>query len=106
METPKSMTGEELSEDTLWRDAWRIAWVGAANPAACAATLAKYLSWRNHQVGTAEVGNHPAIQAIAGHMACLIKMPGYALGPSDESLKAVQENAIRLGVMDEKGNYL
>jgi hypothetical protein len=85
-------------EDALWRDAWRIAWIGAANPTAVAHTLATHLGTLTHIVGTADAGRHLALQAIGGHLAFLMHMEGYALGPSDESIKAVQSNAKRLGL--------
>ncbi len=87
-----------LTEDDLWRDAWRIAWLGAANPTAVAGTIGRHLSARTHTVGTREAGRHPAIHAMIGHLGFLTGMPEFTLGPSDESLRAVQENGARLGL--------
>ena len=65
-------------------------------PAAVASTLAK----RTHEVtmviGTRPACEHPALRAIAGHLAYLY---GYGLGPDDKYLTATQDNARRLGLV-------
>lgn len=95
---PESTPTVQETEDLMWHDAWRIAWIGAANPTAVAHTLSTHLGARTRIVGTREAGKHLALQAIAGHLAYLMGMTGYELGPSDESLQAVQANAKRLGL--------
>lgn len=89
---PKGFT----AEDQAWADAYRIAYVGAANPTAAAARLAEDASLLMGKLhDTASVRNHPALQAIAGHVAFLF---GQALGPADGLLQQVEENAKRLGI--------
>jgi hypothetical protein len=45
-------------EDTTWRDAYRIAWVGASNPAAAAAALGRHSAALTHEIGTAAARKH------------------------------------------------
>jgi hypothetical protein len=82
-------------EDALWTDAHRIAWVGASNPAAVASTLARRTQEVIHVIGTRPACQHPALRAIAGHLAFLY---GYGLGPDSEYLDLVESNARRLGL--------
>jgi hypothetical protein len=89
---PDEQWGEE---DKMWSDAWRIAWVGASNPAGVARALGKHAGALAHKIGTREAENHLALRAIAGHLAFLF---GHGLGPSDEELNAVQANGERLGL--------
>ena len=82
-------------EDAIWRDAYRIAYVGAANPVATAGTLARHSAAMLHHIGTDGVRKHHALRAIAGHLAYLY---GYGLGPDMELLDETEANAKRLGV--------
>lgn len=83
-------------EDGLWADAYRIAWVGASNPAAVASTLARRTQEVIHVIGTRPACQHPALRAIAGHLAYLF---GQGLGPDQKYLDAVEANAKRLSLI-------
>ncbi len=84
-------------EDAAWADAYRIAWVGAANPAAAASSLARHSHALAHEIGTAAARKHPALRAMAGQLASLFSVD--SLGPPAEVLDAVGANAVRLGLM-------
>ena len=72
-------------EDEAWRDEFHIAWIGASNPRAVMRTL------NRHRAVMGE--DHPAVRAITGHLAFL---EGKSLGPSEELLGEVMEQAYRL----------
>ena len=73
--------------DKAWSDAYYIAWVGASNPKGVQRTLTEH---------TASLGEtHPAVRAIAGHLAFLA---GTSLGPDSDVLEQVLANARRLGL--------
>ncbi len=94
------MTGQELAqlEDAAWRDAYRIAWVGASNPAAAAGSLGRHSAALAHEIGTAAARKHPALRAMAGQIASLFNVG--SLGPPAEVLDEVEQNARRLGLLD------
>jgi hypothetical protein len=77
----------EHDDDQVWRDAYSIAWVGACNARAVARTLTHYRDTYG--------ANHPAVRAIAGHLAFL---DHESLGPEFADLDAVVENGRRLGI--------
>lgn len=83
------------AEDQAWRDAYRINFPGASNPAAVASTLAKNSSALVHLIGTDGVRKHPALRAIAGQLAFLY---GQGAGAEVALLDQVEVNAVRLGV--------
>lgn len=83
-------------EDKMWRDAYYIVWVGAANPTAVARTLYKHLGARIRAHGTREGARHVALQAIEGQLSYLM---GNSLGQTDEQLNQVEANAKRLGLI-------
>ncbi len=58
-------------EETIWREAWRIADPGASNPVAVARTLFKASSFLLHEIGTDGVRKHPALRIIAAQLASL-----------------------------------
>jgi hypothetical protein len=91
------MTTESFSEDQAWADAYGIAYVGASNPTACASRLAKHSAALVHEQGTMAARKHPALRAIAGHLAYLY---GYGLGPDIDLLDQVEVNAKRLGIFE------
>lgn len=101
--TPDPRVPAEL-EDAIWRDAYRIAWVGASNPVAVAGALAKHSAALLHIAGTADVENHPGLRAIAGHLAYLYR---FGLGPEIEQLDEVERQAYRLGILqpEERARY-
>lgn len=86
-----SLCGHLASEsgvrDSLWKDAYGIAWIGASNPVAVERVLERR---------TAEFGaNNPAVRAIAGHLAFL---RGESIGPEFDDLDAVLINARKMGL--------
>lgn len=83
-------------EDAAWREAHYIASVGASNPSAVAHALARNSSALQPYLGTDGVRQHPALRAIAGHLAYLY---GYGLGPDMGVLDALRQNATRLGIV-------
>lgn len=83
------------AEDQAWRDAYRINWPGASNPAAVASTLHRNTSALIPLIGTDEARKHPALRAIAGHLAFLY---GQGAGASVALLDEVEVNAVRLGI--------
>lgn len=93
------LTSEQDKE--LWRDAYRMAWVGASNPLACAAALLKHSKRLMDELqDTRAVLQHPALQAMAGQLASLY---GQSVGPSDKVYDVVEANAIALGLLDANG---
>jgi hypothetical protein len=95
--TPDAAIPQEL-EDAIWTDAYRIAWIGAANPVAVAGSLAKHSAALLHIVGTAGVEAHPGLKAITGHLAYLYH---HGLGPEMDELDEVQAQAYRLGLLSD-----
>jgi hypothetical protein len=85
-------------EDAAWTDAYRIAWVGAANPAAAAGSLGRHSAALAHEIGTAAARKHPALRAMAGQVAFLFSVDRF--GPPVDVLDAVEANAVRLGLME------
>lgn len=85
-------------EDAAWRDAYRIAWVGASNPAAAARSLGRHSAALTNEIGTAAARKHPALRAMAGQIASLFGVD--SLGPPAEVLDAVEANAVRLGLIE------
>lgn len=88
-------TNKRLFEDEAWREAYRIAYIGASNPVACASSLARSSADMLHALGTDGIKQHHALRAIAGHLAFLY---GYGFGPDIELLDEVEANAKRLGI--------
>ena len=76
------------NEADIWRDAWRIADPGAANPVAVARTLFKASAFLLHKIGTDGVKTHPALRVIAGQISSLYRVD--AFGPSIEDLDKVK----------------
>ena len=76
------------NEADIWRDAWRIADPGAANPVAVARTLFAASSFLLHKTGTDGVRKHPALRVIAGQLSFLYGVD--RLGPSTEDLDKVR----------------
>lgn len=75
------------AERVAWRDAYYIAWVGASNPKGVARSLSQWLPILG--------SNHPAVEAITGHLAFL---NGESMGPSSEVLDKVLACAVKLGI--------
>lgn len=67
----KYIVDGKINEQAIWRDAWRIADPGAANPVAVAATLAQTSSALLRKIGTNGVRTHPALRLIAAQLASL-----------------------------------
>jgi hypothetical protein len=65
------ITQDYTNEADIWRDAWRIADPGAANPVAVARTLFAASAFLLHDIGTDGVKNHPALRLIAAQLASL-----------------------------------
>jgi hypothetical protein len=82
-------------QDALWRDACRITYPGAVNPAAIASAIAKHTSALTPIIGTRAACDHPAVQCMVGQLAFLC---GLSLGPSIEALDACKANAARLAM--------
>lgn len=59
------------NEEEIWRDAWRIADPGAANPVAVARTLFAASAFLLRETGTDGVRKHPALRLIAAQLASL-----------------------------------
>ena len=59
------------NEVEIWRDAWRIADPGAANPVAVARTLFAASAFLLHDIGTDGVQKHPALRVIAGQLSSM-----------------------------------
>lgn len=78
----------KVNEEAIYRDAWRIADPGAANPVAVAATLAAASSALLHEIGTDGVRKHPALKVIAGQLAMLYNVN--SIGPEIEDLDKVK----------------
>lgn len=76
-------------EADIWRDAWRIAEPGAANPVAIARTLFKASSFLIRKTGTDGVRKHPALRVIAGQLSYLYNVDN--LGPSADDLDKVKD---------------
>jgi hypothetical protein len=89
-------TTSEFNEDDLWREAHRIAWVGASNPAVAAASLGRWTQIVIRAVGTADARKHPALRVMAGQVAFLF---GQALGADDKSADELEKNCRRLGLI-------
>jgi hypothetical protein len=86
-----------FDEDALWREAHRIAWVGASNPAVAATSLGKWTQAVITGTGNTEAAKqHPALRAMAGQVAFLF---GQALGADDESANQLEKNCQRLGLI-------
>jgi hypothetical protein len=82
-------------EAEIWRDAWRIADPGAANPVAVARTLFAASAFLDHQIGTDGVRKHPALRLIAAQLASLysVNADGGGMGDDDDFISIVQREA-------------
>lgn len=76
------------AEAQAWREAYYIAVVGASNPVSVAGTLGRLSAAMLRHIGTHGVETHPALRAIAGHLAYLY---GYGLGPDSDVLDQVED---------------
>lgn len=83
----KSTEANDQTEREIYRDAWRIASPGAANPVAVAGTLADASAALLHRIGTDGVENHPALRVMAGQLGFLY---GVSLGAEISDYDAVQ----------------
>ncbi len=82
------ITQDYTNEADIWRDAWRIADPGAANPVAVARTLFAASAFLLHSIGTDAVKNHPALRLIAAQLASLYNVNadgGGGLGDEDSA---------------------
>jgi hypothetical protein len=61
----------KVDEASIYKDAWRIADPGAANPIAVARTLFYASSALLRDIGTEGVEKHPALRVMAGQLASL-----------------------------------
>jgi hypothetical protein len=86
---------ERTAEDQAWADAYRVNFPGASNPVAVASALARNSAALLHEIGTDGIREHPALRAIAGHLAFLY---GYSLGAEVYLLDETEINAVRLGI--------
>lgn len=86
-----------ISEDQIYRDAWRIADPGAVNPVAVAGSLARASSFLLHQIGTDGVRRHPALKVMAGQLAMLygVDSTGAAIEDYDK-VQAVADGQVKL----------
>lgn len=85
-----------MGEDQLWRDAYLIAHAGASNPVAVARTLREHCKTvlaRTHSSDA--VRQHPALRAIAGHLAFLF---GQGIGPEFADLDTVSRECKARGI--------
>jgi hypothetical protein len=92
------MQDQELGtlERDLWNAAYHIAYIGAANPVGAALTLHQLsarVQARAHSTTMATVST--PLRAIAAHIAYLY---GQGLGPDQETMDAIRDNASRLGI--------
>jgi hypothetical protein len=78
-----------VDEAAIYRDAWRIADPGAANPVAVAATLAAASSALLHDNGTDYVKKHPALRVMAGQLSSLYNVS--SLGADLEDYDRVKD---------------
>ena len=84
------------AEDVAWKDAYGIAFIGAVNPLAVAGTLARDSSALMDVLrSTKAVCEHPALRAIAEHLAFLYSA---GLGATVEHLDWIEYHARRLGI--------
>ena len=81
----------KVDEASIYQDAWRIAYPGAANPVAVAGTLARASAALLHVSGTDAVRKHPALRVMAGQLAMLYNVN--AIGPELEDLDKVEAEA-------------
>lgn len=89
-------TNTRLATDEAWREAYRIAFIGASNPLAAAGALARCSkALMNALESTQAVCEHHALQAIAGHVAFLYKQ---GIGADIPLLDEIEANAKRLGI--------
>lgn len=89
MLTAKAENALAEAEAAAWQEAYYIAGVGAVNAAAVASRLAKHTAALTHLIGTQGARKHPALRAIAGHLAYLF---GYGLGPDDDLCREVMKH--------------
>lgn len=82
---------EQNPEGQAWRDAHGIACAGASNPLGVAGTLAADIkALRAAGLTTPAVKAHPALCAIAAHLAYLF---GHGSGPDPDLLRLVEARA-------------
>ena len=82
--------------DKAWDAAYHISYIGASNPKGVRHTL--------DDLTAKGIGDdHPAMRAIEGHLAYL---HGDGTGPEFDDLAAVKDNARRLGIENESGQYV
>ena len=75
-------------ETDIWRDAWRIADPGAANPVAVARSLFLASSFIMSRGGTDDVKAHPALKVMAGQLSSLYNVS--VLGAEDDDYTMVK----------------
>jgi hypothetical protein len=83
------MIEEYTNEADIWRDAWRIADPGAANPVAVARTLFRASAFLLHDIGTDAMRKHPALRIIAGQLSYLYSVG--SLGADMQDYDKVKE---------------
>lgn len=90
----------KVNEKAIYRDAWRIAEPGAANPVAVARTLHLASAALLHDIGTDIVKKHPALRLMAGQLSYLFNVS--ALGADEEDYAKVKTvlNKIESGAVD------
>jgi len=74
---------DKIKEEYIWRDAWRIADPGAANPVAVARTLFYASGALLHEIGTDGVRKHPALRLIAAQLSSLYNVDALGGSPDD-----------------------
>lgn len=79
----------------VWQDAYRMAWVGASNPTAVAATIAKWSATFTRIGGTDAAKNHQAIQAMVGQLLFLFHQ---GLGPKDDVMDTLTAKVREYGL--------
>jgi hypothetical protein len=77
------ITQDYTDEAEIWRDAWRIAEPGAANPVAVARTLFAASAFLLHEIGTDAVRKHPALRLIAAQLSSLYNVDALGGSPDD-----------------------
>lgn len=77
------------NESDIWRDAWKIADPGAANPVAVARSLYAASAFLMHELrDTESVKKHPALKVMAGQLSALYNTS--ALGAEDDDYTKVK----------------